>query len=187
MFIFRKQHLLAVLALAVLSAQAKAAVITETLNVSATGFVATGGSSVGPIDPMTLSFTISYDPTQFYFTPSTTGITLNSVNVPHTAPLSFTAFPGSLDVSTIVAAVPGGPASNGFLADIGYDSSGFYLTSAQYYSGAGYYIDPTGGNGRAAGTVTDGISAVPLPATLPMFGTALLGLVGFGIGKRRPA
>ena len=65
-------------------------------------------------------------------------------------------------------------------ADIGSTGvigpSGFYIASAAMNDGE----VPTGNGG-----VSVSVSAVPLPASLPMFSAALLGLVGVGMKARR--
>ena len=58
---------------------AGAAVITDTFTFTATGFQSAFGQAV-PTDPVTGSFTVTFDPTQTYFN-QTAGITMNSLNL----------------------------------------------------------------------------------------------------------
>jgi hypothetical protein len=66
----------ALLSLAEAATSAKASLITETISFNASGF-----TSGAPVDPVFGSFTITFDPT-VDVTDQTTGITLNSINIP---------------------------------------------------------------------------------------------------------
>jgi hypothetical protein len=70
-----------------------AANVTYTVSFSATNFVAAFGGTA--TDPVTGTFTVTFDPTQSY-TDDTADISLNSLNIPLSSALSFTYFgPGS--------------------------------------------------------------------------------------------
>ena len=58
---------------------ASAAVITDTFTFTAAGFQSAFGQPV-PVDPVTGSVTVTFDPTQTYFN-QTAGITMNSLNL----------------------------------------------------------------------------------------------------------
>lgn len=65
-----------------------AATVTDSVSFSATGFTTGVGSGPAPTDPVTGSFTITFDPTQTY-TDTTAGITLNSLNIALGSQLGF--------------------------------------------------------------------------------------------------
>ena len=186
----------------------KAETITEIFDISLTGFGAfsTRPLPPAPIDTMNLSFTLTYDPTQFASTPpyaTTSGITLNNVNIPYSLPLSFAygsggrgAF-GKLDVGTYLIDSTGFSINSGFdlalwLNTADYTSPksfNYSLDYARYFdaaSGAFYYygMGNTGFSSsisNPSSTIT--VSAVPLPPAIWLFGSALAGLIGFNRRK----
>jgi hypothetical protein len=89
-----KIRIQAVLSMALISAcaiatQASAATITDTVDFSATGFTIGVGTGSAPTDPVTGSFTITFNPALSYTDPTTTGITLNSLNIALDSPIGF--------------------------------------------------------------------------------------------------
>jgi hypothetical protein len=80
-----------VLAVALLGAfgVTSAATITDNVSFTAFGFTSAFGGAV-PTDPVTGSFTITFDPTQSYSDPTTAGIVLHSLNIALDSSLSFT-------------------------------------------------------------------------------------------------
>jgi hypothetical protein len=90
-----------------------------------------------------------------------------------------TLFGGTPSTGTQLAT---GTATSGFL---GFQSGGFSPVKEAVGS---YYLVVTGntsGTPTYGGSLALSVSAVPLPASLPMFGGALLALAGFGYGMNR--
>lgn len=88
---------------------ANAALITETVSVTANDiyrFLPTfSGPGIAPIDPVSVSFTLTYDPALAYVD-NTANITLNSTNLVLDYPLAFSYDPN--DVNTFGGTIPGG-------------------------------------------------------------------------------
>lgn len=183
----------------------KAETITETFDISLTGFGAfsTRNLPPAPIDTMNLSFTLTYDPTQFASTPpyaTTSGITLNNVNIPYSLPLSFAYLSGGkaafgrLDVGTYIIDSTGYSINSGFDISLytytaDYKSFNYILNFANYVdaaSGVMYYygMGNTGFSSsisNPSSTIT--VSAVPLPPAIWLCGSALAGFISFNRRK----
>jgi hypothetical protein len=99
--------LLAAAALFAIGSAAQAATIERTFDVTASDFFLTGGSSPPtPVDPVTLDFTLIWDPSVSVTSASTAGFTINAFNLPDppyslaytydspTATLTVASFPG---------------------------------------------------------------------------------------------
>ncbi|MCW6513153.1 VPLPA-CTERM sorting domain-containing protein [Lichenifustis flavocetrariae] len=77
--------------------------------------------------------------------------------------------------------------------DFGNLTAGHHSANLQIFSSAAGYMDPpaffTDGSGNtfSVETVAPSLSAVPLPASAPMFGTALIALGAVGFGMKRKA
>lgn len=83
-------RVLATVLFALVPFAAHAAIITNTYEVTASGFSTLKGCSVAaPVDPVTLAFSISFD-NSAPITNSTANITLISLNMPHDGPLIYT-------------------------------------------------------------------------------------------------
>ena len=76
-------------ACAIATTQSPAATITDTVDFSATGFTTGVGTGSAPTDPVTGSFTITFNPALTYTDPTTAGITLNSLNIALDSPIGF--------------------------------------------------------------------------------------------------
>jgi hypothetical protein len=75
--------LLAAAALFAIGSAAQAATIERTFDVTASDFFLTGGSSPPtPVDPVTLDFTLIWDPSVSVTSASTAGFTINAFNLP---------------------------------------------------------------------------------------------------------
>jgi hypothetical protein len=91
-----------------IATQTMAATVTDTVDFSATGFTALAGSGPLPTDPVTGSFTITFDPTQTY-TDATAGITLNGLNIAVGSQIGFDYSPtGSMANELVVGGIQDG-------------------------------------------------------------------------------
>jgi hypothetical protein len=157
---------------------ANAAAVTETFNFSGTQFISVN-SIAPPVDTVTGSFTLTYDPTQSY-TDATTGITLNSLNIPLSSAISF-----SYDPTTHFLVVGGASDGAGSIFIQPASSSDFYLNIQNFTTNPtveqlgyvessipdGYFYTPA----NDPGSIT---AAVPEPSTWAMM---ILGFVGVGV------
>ena len=72
-------------AFAALTSIAHAAVIERTFDVEASGFtLASGSSDPAPVDPVTLNFTLTWDPSTV-IAPTDSGLTVNSFSLPYSS------------------------------------------------------------------------------------------------------
>jgi hypothetical protein len=162
-----------------MGSQASATIVTDYVTFSASGFTDTSDHNPPPVDPVTGSFTITFDPSQLYGItgPPATIVTVLSMNIPagaapvapsytgtgsppHVLGVGNTAvwpgpFPGIDDFSLVVLDFP--------------DSPIFVMMS---YTEAAI---PTGEWETDTGTVT----VVPLPPTLLLVGTGLMPLAWY--------
>jgi PEP-CTERM motif len=170
---------------------AKAALVHDLVEFSASDFETDVGSNPAPVDPVTGSFTISFDTTQTY-TDETAGITLTpgSLNIALGSTLSFSYNePGSgLPAGTLVVGgisdgaqmVQFSPSTDDFWLFINdfavtptFDQVGYSQTAV---SSANLFDTHSGGV-----TVTPITSGVPEPSTWAMMlaGFAGLGFLGY--------
>jgi hypothetical protein len=153
----------------------KAATITTDATFTATPFVSVMGTTP-PVDPVTGSFHLTFDPTLFYFDATT--ISINSLNINVDGGVVFSYNP-LVSILTIGGSNVGSGAffwsTNDFSLGLKYDGAGFTLDGFSY-SQAG-----------VADAFTYGFppSTVPLPGALPLVAAALAGLAGAGWWKRR--
>ncbi|MFI4973727.1 MAG: PEP-CTERM sorting domain-containing protein [Caulobacterales bacterium] len=192
------------LALGIRVASADGAAITDYVTFSASGFSSNGGPPP-PTDPVFGSFLITFDPTQTYVN-STSGITLESLNLALGSPLSFDYSPTGIDLlgnvvvvnadELVVGGLGGGgaiyvglqPPSNDFSFHINGFTSENPTFGRLLYGQVG--ADPNVGlfgyveNGPdvRVGTGAVSVTAVLEPATWVMM---LLGFFGLGAVLRR--
>jgi hypothetical protein len=154
-------------------AAAEAGTITETVD-----FVASGTG--GPQDPVTGSFTITYDPTLHYWNETGPDIVLNNLNIALDSPLSFTYDPGSyLQVGGLAGwAIGLTYGANDFVLSLfpGFFNSIAYSQVGE--TGAFYSSDIT------ATYTPVGVATTPIPASLLLLLTALAGLSGVAFLRR---
>jgi hypothetical protein len=142
------------------------------------------------MDPVTGSFTITFDPTQTYT--DSTGITLNTQNISLDSPLVFDYSPSTGEL------VVGGSSDGAAGVYLESGNADFYLqilafTSAPTFNQLGYvtedgsYFYSAIGTGAGSSVTVTPVSATPLPAALPLFATGF-GVMGlFGWRRKRKA
>jgi hypothetical protein len=180
---------------------ARAATMSDYVTFSATSFSGgppssyTGGTA--PTNPVTGAFTITFDPTQTYLD-STTGITLNSLNILLDSALSFDYSPSAYTAGGQLFAagelVVGGLNNGACCVELTPSTfNDFYLqilnfTSAPAFEQLGYTIAANGDYfysalGARGGSVS--VTPTPLPAALPLFASGLGALGLFGWRRKR--
>jgi hypothetical protein len=173
---------------------ANAALVHDLVTFTATDFTVGIPPGPVPVDPVTGSFTISFDPTQTY-TDETAGITLKSLNISLDSALSFnyspTATPSLLADELVVGGVNDGaccidtgppiPENDFYLHIYTFTANPTFQQLGYAVAGGGYFF-----TAEATGSVTVtpiNTPVVPEPATWAMM---LAGFAGLGfLGYRR--
>jgi PEP-CTERM motif len=168
------------------------ATITDDVTFTATNFTSFPAGETAPVDPVTGSFTITFDPTQTY-TDETAGITLTASNITVDSSLGFDYSPTGINadelfvggVEDTVKLVQFSPATNDFVLQITtFTASPVFnqLVYAQTAAGDFQFFTPGAGAGGSV-TVTPVTPGVPEPSTWVMM---LLGFAGLGfLGYRK--
>ena len=181
---------------------ARAATETVAVSFTAGGFASAYGQPA-PEDPVTGSFRISFDPTQTY-TDSTSGITLNGLNITLDSALSFDYSPTGNGNGLADELVIGGLADGAGAITISPSTNDFYLhiytftTAPQFqqlgysqtiYTSAYWYNNPLGVGGPAIGSGSVTVTSVPELSTWMMMiaGFAGLGFAGCRTLRKRAA
>ncbi|MGB8873864.1 MAG: hypothetical protein ACLPOQ_02835 [Desulfobaccales bacterium] len=162
--------------------QASATIVNDLVTFTATDFTAVPSGTTVPVAPVVGSFTITFDSTLNY-TNETSGITLYnapSLNIPLGSSLSFnyTASSGYLVVggNAYLTGIVEYPGSDDFYLQILTFTTAPTFNQLGYVLNNDYFYSPGAG---ADGTVTVGPApTVPLPPTVFLLGSGLLGLVG---------
>jgi hypothetical protein len=171
---------------------ANAALVHDLVTFSANGFETDVGTDPAPVDPVTGSFTISFDPTLIY-TDETAGITLTpgSLNIALSSTLSFSynAAGSGLPTGTLVV---GGLQAGAQMVQFMPSSNDFWLfitafASAPAFDQVGYSqtsvasVNNLFDSHDGSVSVTPVTTPVPEPSTWAMmlFGFAGLGFLGY--------
>jgi hypothetical protein len=171
---------------------ANAALVHDLVTFSASDFQIGEGSDPAPKDPVTGSFTITFDPTQTY-SDSTSGIILDGLNITLGSALSFsyspTTIPGVISADELIV---GGVFDGAAKVQYTPSTDDFWLfinnfTTAPVFDQLGYTQTAVSSdnlfytvNGTGSVSVTP-LTSVPEPATWAMLlaGFAGLGLLGY--------
>ena len=165
--------------------QANAAMMTYYVTFNAAGF-----DPVAPVEPVTGSFTITFDPTQSY-TAETSGITLNSLNINLDSAVAFTyPYVGSSGDTLLVGGEQNG--SKNILAgtnDFGLVIDNFTTSEPSFYAflysqtnqTSVYVAFPAGEIGSISGSVT----SQPVPPSVLLLGSGLVGLGALSWRRKR--
>jgi hypothetical protein len=192
----RRDRIFSVLTVAAIAAllvsEASAATVHDLVTFSVTDFTSAFGQPV-PTDPVTGSFTISFDSTMTYVD-QTTGISLKSLNIPLDSAISFDYSPtgssagelivGGLNDGAILVALS--PSQNDFYLYINdfvtspsFQQLGYTETSSDASTGFNaYYFSPQQSGGSF--TITP-LTSVPEPTTWTLL---LAGFGGLGTALR---
>ena len=175
---------------------ADAALVHDLVTFTASGFTSAFGEPV-QTDPVTGSFTITFDPTQTYVD-QTVGITLNSLNISLGSTLAFDYSPTANSHGDADELVVGGlqaGADSVFLSPTVFDD--FYLhiftysstptfqqlgyTTSSATADSNYFFTDLPNSGAGSVTVTPITGTAPEPATWAMMlaGFASLGFLGY--------
>jgi hypothetical protein len=184
-------------ALAVGATAANAATVNELVDFTVGGFTSAFGEPV-PTDPVTGSFTITFDPTQTY-TDETTGIVLNSLNIGLDSALAFDYSPTGNGNGAPDELVVGGLESGASSITLGPTGADFYLhllsftsnptfqqlgyRTAETTSDSNYFYTLTSDKGLPGEGVTFSVTVTPVTPSVPELSTWAMMLVGFaGVG-----
>lgn len=184
-----RNWLLAIAAVTLMpSVNANASTITSTIDFIAHGFP-DHGAGPKPANSVSGSFTVTYDPHQSYVNATGPSIKVNNLSIPFDSPVGFNYTPGGTmtigagtnDVGSVQAG------HNDFLLALTDLSEASYGLASFSFS----QISPVAvfSANSVAAVVTSSVAATPIPASLPLFVSALggFGLWGYRRQQRRLA
>jgi hypothetical protein len=188
--VMKRTFAAALFALLTVTAPAHAALITDTIDFTASDFQSNNPAVSPPIDPLKGSFTFTYDPTVASPDPTTAGFTLHSLtlaNLAYPTAFDYTGSGADLLVGSFHNNSGGFfPGHNSFFLEL----AGLHDNNPTFFA-AFYSIDGLTGTyfGTNTGTV-DLVSQtvqnpVPLPPALPLFGSGVMMLAGVAWRKKR--
>ena len=145
---------------------ADAATITTVVDFTATNFTSVQGTTP-PVDPVTGSFTLTFDQSQFAFDATT--IAVNDLNIDLGSPISFSYNP-DIGALTIGGSALG---SGAFFWGTDDFSLGLFLVSGTTYKPQSFVYTQAGINDAFTASFSP---VVPIPASAYLFATALAAL-----------
>lgn len=152
---------------------ASASTITTTVQFTATNFSSVQGTTP-PVDPVSGSFTLTFDPSQLALDATT--ISVNSLNINLGSPIVFSYNP-SLAILSIGGSALG---SGGFFWATDDFSLAYRLVGGLFEVDAFSYSQLGINDSYSAS-----LNTVPVPAALPLLATALALLTGLGLRRSR--
>jgi hypothetical protein len=200
-----KRKALSAIALAavatLISAQAQAAMVTETYDFTLGNFVDPYAGATPPIGTVTASFTLTFDPTVSYAN-TTSGVTVNALNAPLDSPVGFSTYPGATPSDPYFISIGGIEhgagvvfgGTNDFVLQLKFANQGSLGSpTLPLCSDPGYVCGPAPPNSFASGYTISGypssffaatsasVAALPEPAT---WAVMLVGFAGLGLAVR---
>jgi hypothetical protein len=170
---------------------AHAATITATYSFTANGFVKEHApAGAAPISSIEGTFTITFDPNQASTGSAAFNFTTGSL--PHTGAIQFSYDPAAYvsNGNTYHGYLLIGDPLNG-LGSVNVNTNDFSFAINDFKSGSPIlnivYGNSSGDNYDSVLTTVAQVSSTPIPATLPLMATGILGLVGFGVLRSRRA
>jgi hypothetical protein len=172
---------------------AAASTITQTIEFTASNIVTVFGGPPPPVNPVTGSFTLTFDPAVDYWNESA-GIILNGINI-NTGGFGgtpmFTYFAGGATQArqlfvgmSMNGAWSMGSGMNDFMLSLSYEPVPFFPAEFLYaQEGFGYLFQA----GSVSVTFTPPIAPTPIPASVVMLLTGLGSMGGLAYFRRRKA
>jgi hypothetical protein len=170
-----------------LSAQSAAAsTITRTIGFTAHDFTTIYGSVPAPINPVSGSFTLTFDPTLVYAN-QTSGILLNGINIPADGVPVFSYVPHFGDMMTIGMALAGD--HNGVNLGTNDFILNFSLTAPNIPLNAGFGYSQLGDADWffTSHVAITQVNQAPIPGSVLMLLTSLGAMGGIGFLRKRSA
>jgi hypothetical protein len=170
-----KSLLAAGLALAI-AQSASAAVIVVNGNFTATDWDVYFGEPSAPIDPLSMSYTVTFDDALTYEA-DTTLLTILGSNNPYPVTFSYSPSFGVIVIAT-----------DGDVGGCSHPAETFCAFVSDFATGTPFFVEqsPAGGGGWVAGTITGGAPGIPEPTSWGLM-IAGFGLAGTALRRRTAA